>query len=633
LQTAGSGTHGYQYVLTGLVSATTYHYRAAASNSLGVVFGTNVSFTTPILAFSLATNLTALHMGRSAWGDYDNDGLMDLTLCGVWETFSESASTFYRHKTEFWRNAGTSFTRLQPDDPIPAASIAWGDADNDGWLDALVYAVHIISPPDGIAMARWLSVVPTPADPSPRNVGISGDFGSGDLTWGDFNNDGRLDATAGVLFLNTGQSLLTNGLAGSAGADFDNDGRLDLARGRGNNSLWRNTGPGFADINAGLPNVFPAAFSWGDYDNDGRIDFLLTGNLSNGPVSQIWRNTGSGFTNIQAGLTGFTGGSAAWGDYDNDGRLDLLMTGQTNSFGLPGATELWRNAESGFQKVDLAPPLPPVRDSHVAWGDFDNDGRLDIFVQGRTNLSDTNAVAQIWRNRTPLSNTPPSAPTGLSASIINNEIVFTWNSATDGQTPAPGLTYNMRAGTTPGGIDLVSPLSAANGFRRLPASGNRGHARVWVLPLANLPLGTSVYWSIQSVDTAFAGSPFSAEHSFRVLQATPPPPNPPLLLPVTTTNVAHGDLNGDGIIDQSEINAALAPILQNSPFLEITNSVGLGSSHIVFSLSNATAGAFSVESSTNLQDWNFLGPALPRYEFVDTNTPAGPQRYYRLRWP
>ncbi len=46
-----------------------------------------------------------------------------------------------------------------------------------------------------------------------------------------------------------------------------------------------------------------------------------------------------------------------------------------------------------------------------------------------------------------------------------------------------------------------------------------------------------------------------------------------------------------------------------------------------------TAGAYSVLMSTNLADWDFLGPATPRYEFTDTNAPAIPQRYYRLRWP
>ena len=52
-----------------------------------------------------------------------------------------------------------------------------------------------------------------------------------------------------------------------------------------------------------------------------------------------------------------------------------------------------------------------------------------------------------------------------------------------------------------------------------------------------------------------------------------------------------------------------------------------------FGLSNSVAGSYSIQYSTNLVNWNYLGPALPRYNFTDTNAPAVPQRYYRLRYP
>ena len=50
-------------------------------------------------------------------------------------------------------------------------------------------------------------------------------------------------------------------------------------------------------------------------------------------------------------------------------------------------------------------------------------------------------------------------------------------------------------------------------------------------------------------------------------------------------------------------------------------------------LTDSTAGAYSVLASTNLADWEYLGPAIPLYLFTDTNAPALPQRYYRLQWP
>jgi hypothetical protein len=65
----------------------------------------------------------------------------------------------------------------------------------------------------------------------------------------------------------------------------------------------------------------------------------------------------------------------------------------------------------------------------------------------------------------------------------------------------------------------------------------------------------------------------------------------------------------------------------------MTNVAGLGGTNVTFALSNAPAGSFSVEYSTNLVNWFCLGPATPRYLFTDTNAPALPQRHYRLRWP
>src|SRR6185503_16386021 len=114
---------------------------------------------------------------------------------------------------------------------------------------------------------------------------------------------------------------------------FDNDGRLDILLSGTTNGLssgaicqiWRNTGSGFTNVNAGLPGVFLGVVAWGVFDNDGRLYVLLSGTtngLSSGAICQIWRNTGSGFTNINAGLPGISPGTVAWGDYDSDGRPD-----------------------------------------------------------------------------------------------------------------------------------------------------------------------------------------------------------------------------------------------------------------------------------------------------------------------
>ncbi len=94
-----------------------------------------------------------------------------------------------------------------------------------------------------------------------------------------------------------------------------------------------------------------------------------------------------------------------------------------------------------------------------------------------------------------------------------------------------------------------------------------------------------------------------------------------------------GDLNGDGVVSQSELEAVYANYVTNSPWLYMTNVAGLGGTNVSFTLPNSVAGAYTVQYSTNLVNWIPLGPAIPRHLFTDTNAPTVPQRYYRLSYP
>jgi hypothetical protein len=108
---------------------------------------------------------------------------------------------------------------------------------------------------------------------------------------------------------------------------------------------------------------------------------------------------------------------------------------------------------------------------------------------------------------------------------------------------------------------------------------------------------------------------------------------------LSTTNrtvvvvVVPGDLNSDGIVSRSELETVYANYLRTSPWLLMTNVAGLGGTNVVFGISNSPDSALNVEYSTNLMQWQLLGPALPLYQFIDTNAPGGPMRFYRLRAP
>jgi hypothetical protein len=205
--------------------------------------------------------------------------------------------------------------------------------------------------------------------------------------------------------------------ANASHADFDNDGRPDLVLVRGNwehpyrLSLMRNVGEGrFEDVTlaAGLGRPIASASAvWGDYDNDGDVDLFACGEYSPfgddasaahdpkrlGAVAEnfcrLYRNNGDGtFTDVaeSAGVTNQRWAKGAtWGDFDDDGRLDLYVSN------FRGPNRLYHNNGDGSFD-DVAPKLGVTEptDSFACWSwDFDNDGKLDLFVNGfRTVLDD-----------------------------------------------------------------------------------------------------------------------------------------------------------------------------------------------------------------------------------------------------
>ena len=623
----------------------TIHYALMVSNVLGTNISQDSMFTVGGFGTTTitATGLPNLIDGSSAWGDYDNDGRLDVLLSG----FATNGAI-----TQIFHNNGDgTFSNINAGlDIVFNGSVAWGDYDNDGKLDVLISGNGITevwhNNGDGTFSLN-------------TNANLTGLVNSS-AAWGDYDNDGRPDiliagnSSIGILreptlvlevchnngdgtFSNI-QANITPIISGSvAWGDFDNDGRLDiLLTGNSVTQIWRNNGNGtFSNINAGLPGLRFSFAAWGDYDNDGYPDVLLSGKSSTlGILTQVWHNNGNGTfsLNTNANPTALFEGSVAWGDYDNDGRLDILLSGDLTGAGTSFATEVWHNNGDGTFS-NLVGTLPNSTASFVTWGDYDNDGRLDILAvanyQGQRRT-------QLWKNQTLQPNTPPQAPAGLFAQTSGTNIIFHWSPAFDAQTPAAGLTYNLRIGSSPGALNIVAPLSANNGFVKVPQSGN---AQMSLNKSFFASLGIHYYWSVQAVDTSFAGSPFATEQSFELL---------PVLAPVGASNPVFGDANGDGTVDGAEVITVLSHLTTNGTIgpdalnlalrnyfaaypLVMSNVDGLGSSKILFTLPNSPDPNLSVQSSTDLVNWDSLGPV--NYGFIDTNGVTNPHRFYRLSYP
>ena len=120
--------------------------------------------------------------------------------------------------------------------------------------------------------------------------------------------------------------------------------------------------------------------------------------------------------------------------------------------------------------TDISAGLTGVYYSSVAWGDYDNDGDLDILLTGDTG---SGYISRVYESHGAPANTAPTPPTNLSFELVGNAGTFSWDAATDGETPSAGLTYNLRVGTTPGGDEICSGMAdAATGYRRVAQLGN-----------------------------------------------------------------------------------------------------------------------------------------------------------------
>jgi Leucine-rich repeat (LRR) protein len=567
---------------TSTESDETFAVNLSSPSGAGIGKGTGIGriLDDDSLFTEIATTLQGTMDGRVSWGDYDADGDLDILLSG-----SISAGVF---ATVIYRNDAGTFVDAGAGLPASQTS-SWGDFDNDGDLDVLL-------------SYSWSSSY----NRIYRNdAGTFTDINAGILpasattSWADYDSDGDLD----VLLVTGAVAWIYRNVAGAftmrltlpvtsssavAWGDYDNDDDLDIlisgfdSSGTRFSSILRNDGASFVNIAAGLQPFSDGSASWGDIDNDGDLDVLLTGQPLN-QGRQLYRNDAGTFSAWTASLPALFRGNAALGDLDNDGDLDAVITGSNGS---AGVTAVFRNVGGGVF-VNSGAALQATNASNAAWGDYDNDGDLDLVLTGYTGSA---YVTKIYRNNHSAANTVPTAPTGLGASSVAAGLTtLSWTASSDTQTPSIGLTYNLRLSTTPGGINILSPMaSTTTGWRQVPRLGGANHGTT--ATIKSLPAGV-YYWSVQAIDTAFAGSPFAAEASFTPCGAA-----------LDRSSLAISPAGGTGALNLSTSPGCTWTAVSDSAWITVDPASGAGSGAINFTVAansgSARAGTITIGTST-----------------------------------
>jgi penicillin G amidase len=371
----------------------------------------------------------------NCWADFDNDGDIDLFIGmkgnGPNKLYRSDRGTF----TETAAEVGLADVR-------DTRAAAWGDFDGDGNLDLYVGFSRRADTPNKLYRNDGDGRHFTEVGHAFR-VDVSG-FETRQVSWVDFDNDGRMDLF--IAFRDGPNSLFHNEgnhyrdvarelgvddprrTVGAVWFDYNLDGRLDLfvANQDGDkNGLWRNEGVRFTDVagDLGVEGLAPGRIGSNgpsviDFDNDGFFDLFVAGYGRN----FLYRGDGQGkFTEVAESM-GVAGGEratpSAWGDYDNDGRPDLYVSSYVDK-PVNERDYLYHNGGSRF--VDATPELFRKHGAThgLAWADFDRNGAIDLAVANNNPEGRNGIFRNLLR--------PESARRSLQVAVVDSR--GRWNRA------------------------------------------------------------------------------------------------------------------------------------------------------------------------------------------------------------
>ena len=398
-------------------------------------------------------SLPGVYYSSAGWADYNEDNIPDLALTGV--TFSGTSITNLFENSE----GLLSQDLTQNIEAVFGGHLSWVDYTNDGHLDLTMTGFQISNFFGGFKTSfyKWdngiyIADTDSEIDIDLNYDGIGDNWVNGGVNghhWGDYDNDGDLDYVQGgfdnyyrrhldiffnddgILRLDTNQvHLIPINPAIVQWVDLDKDGNLDLVTIGADETETVMMRVYLNNVN----NIFTQGITWqseifgvtagaiafADYNADGYDDFALSGlNTSGDLITYVAENNINTFI-VAHILQGAYYGKPSWGDYDNDGDLDLLVTGQSSTQGDLGSspiTHIYKQIDNQFQ-LDQTISIDSVGISFSQWGDYDVDGDLDLFLSGFKENQDV--VAQIYDNLEGIENPnkSPNAPYLLDDSNI-----------------------------------------------------------------------------------------------------------------------------------------------------------------------------------------------------------------------
>ncbi len=216
--------------------------------------------------------------------------------------------------------------------------------------------------------------------------------------------------------------------------------------------------------------------------------------------------------------------------------------------------------------------------------------------------------------------------TSAVLALVSEPTISGCNSFSSATNPVTGSqTVTLNATVNPNGLPTTAAflygLTASYAGSSTPVNLPAGSVGSNVsTSLASIVPGVVYHWQVVASNSL--GGVATPDQTFYTASIYPP------IYPPGAIVITNGE-----IVDQTVLNAVLANYWPNSPWVSMTNNSGLGSTNVQFALTNANNWDFSVLVSTNLTDWQYLGPATPVYQFTDPTATNAPQRYYRLQWP